>query len=105
MPRKAETLKVLQPCHGVVQIQGRGNGIKTEVVNNVEIAKALDRLPECMSSPNSVSAYLLAALISFLCCLYNFKLLHAVMMSIQSSASPFFVFKPTIFESYSVIRL
>merc|ERR1712130_554 len=28
------------------RIQGRGNGIKTEVVNNVEIAKALDRLPE-----------------------------------------------------------
>jgi len=35
--------KMLRP----VQIQGRGNGIKTEVVNNVEIAKALDRLPEC----------------------------------------------------------
>ena len=29
------------------QIEGRGNGIKTNVVNNVEIAKALDRPPEC----------------------------------------------------------
>ncbi len=29
------------------QIEGRGNGIKTNVVNNVEIAKALERPPEC----------------------------------------------------------
>ena len=29
------------------QIEGRGNGIKTNVVNNVDIAKALDRPPEC----------------------------------------------------------
>ena len=30
-----------------LQIEGRGNGIKTNVVNNVEIAKALERPPEC----------------------------------------------------------
>ena len=30
-----------------VQIEGRGNGIKTNVVNNVEIAKALERPPDC----------------------------------------------------------
>jgi hypothetical protein len=34
--------------HGtVLQIEGRGNGIKTNVVNNVDIAKALERPPEC----------------------------------------------------------
>ena len=31
------------------QIEGRGNGIKTNVVNNVDIAKALERPPECAS--------------------------------------------------------
>lgn len=30
-----------------LQIEGRGNGIKTNVVNNVEVAKALERPPEC----------------------------------------------------------
>ena len=30
-----------------LQVEGRGNGIKTCVVNNVEIAKALERPPEC----------------------------------------------------------
>ena len=30
-----------------LQVEGRGNGIKTNVVNNVEIAKALERPPEC----------------------------------------------------------
>ena len=29
------------------QIEGRGNGIKTNVVNNVEVAKALERPPDC----------------------------------------------------------
>jgi hypothetical protein len=29
------------------QIEGRGNGIKTNIVNNVDIAKALERPPEC----------------------------------------------------------
>lgn len=33
--------------HHSVQIEGRGNGIKTNVVNNVDIAKALERPPEC----------------------------------------------------------
>ena len=31
----------------MLQIEGRGNGIKTNVVNNVEIAKALERPPDC----------------------------------------------------------
>jgi hypothetical protein len=31
----------------VSQIEGRGNGIKTNVVNAVDIAKALERPPEC----------------------------------------------------------
>lgn len=34
-----------------MQIEGRGNGIKTNVVNNVEIAKALERPPDCESWP------------------------------------------------------
>jgi hypothetical protein len=35
---------VLPVC---TQIEGRGNGIKTNIVNNVDIAKALARPPEC----------------------------------------------------------
>ena len=34
-----------------VQIEGRGNGIKTNVINNVDIAKALERPPECACLP------------------------------------------------------
>ena len=34
----------------VAQIEGRGNGIKTNVVNNVEVAKALERPPDCEAS-------------------------------------------------------
>ena len=30
-----------------LQIEGRGNGIKTNIVNNIDIAKALERPPEC----------------------------------------------------------
>ena len=30
-----------------VQIEGRGNGIKTNVVNNADIAKSLERPPDC----------------------------------------------------------
>ena len=37
----------------LLQVEGRGNGIKTCVVNNVEIAKALERPPEC-EFPNHV---------------------------------------------------
>jgi hypothetical protein len=33
----------------VLQIEGRGNGIKTNVVNCVDIAKALERPPDCES--------------------------------------------------------
>jgi translation initiation factor 5 len=33
--------------HASLQIEGRGNGIKTNVVNNVDIAKSLERPPEC----------------------------------------------------------
>ena len=35
-----------------LQVEGRGNGIKTCVVNNVEIAKALERPPECKAKQN-----------------------------------------------------
>ena len=35
------------------QIEGRGNGIKTNVVNNVDLAKALERPPECAPCPLS----------------------------------------------------
>lgn len=34
-----------------VQVEGRGNGIKTNVVNNVDIARALDRPPTCTARP------------------------------------------------------
>jgi hypothetical protein len=36
-----------------LQIEGRGNGIKTNIVNNIDIAKALERPPECKSLCNS----------------------------------------------------
>lgn len=34
-----------------LQIEGRGNGIKTNVVNNAEIAKALERPADCEPLP------------------------------------------------------
>lgn len=37
----------LRPPAPTLQIEGRGNGIKTNVVNNAEIAKALERPPDC----------------------------------------------------------
>lgn len=40
--------------HLPLQIEGRGNGIKTNVVNNVDIAKALERPPECKRPRSSV---------------------------------------------------
>ena len=39
---------MLTLCANEMQIEGRGNGIKINVVNNVDIAKALERPPECM---------------------------------------------------------
>lgn len=33
-----------------VQVEGRGNGIRTNIVNNVDIARALDRPPTCAPS-------------------------------------------------------
>lgn len=36
---------VLTSCHS--QIEGRGNGIKTNTVNLVDISKALERPPDC----------------------------------------------------------
>ena len=42
----------LTDCHSdVLQIEGRGNGIKTNVVNNADIAKALDRPADCEPPP------------------------------------------------------
>jgi hypothetical protein len=34
-------------AHSASQVEGRGNGIKTNIVNNVDIARALDRPPTC----------------------------------------------------------
>ncbi len=31
----------------IAKVEGRGNGIKTNIVNNVDIAKALERPTEC----------------------------------------------------------
>lgn len=39
--------RLLLNMHASLQIEGRGNGIKTNVVNNVDIAKSLERPPEC----------------------------------------------------------
>ena len=36
------------------RIEGRGNGIKTNVVNCVDIAKALERPPDCEPRPPRV---------------------------------------------------
>lgn len=44
-PPLAPTRLCMSPL--ALQIEGRGNGIKTNVVNNVDIAKALARPPEC----------------------------------------------------------
>lgn len=46
-PQRELTQAPNPPAHRPVQIEGRGNGIKTNVVNNVDIAKALERPPEC----------------------------------------------------------
>ena len=40
-------LTCLPAFRTVLQIEGRGNGIKTNVVNNADIAKALDRPADC----------------------------------------------------------
>ena len=34
------------PCL-VTKVEGRGNGIKTRIVNMVDVARALDRNPAC----------------------------------------------------------
>ena len=46
-----------------MQIEGRGNGIKTNVVNNVEIAKALERPPDCESCQPTAINWAICALI------------------------------------------
>jgi translation initiation factor 5 len=33
----------------IAKVEGKGNGIKTVIVNMVEVAKALNRPPMCMS--------------------------------------------------------
>ena len=43
----AAPLWPLSPARAAAQIEGRGNGIKTNVVNNVEVAKALERPADC----------------------------------------------------------
>ncbi len=54
------------------QIEGRGNGIKTNVVNNVEVAKALERPPDCeyrvlLCHLDEPQLYLPASLLGTLC--------------------------------------
>ena len=51
----------------LLQIEGRGNGIKTNVVNNVEIAKALERPPDCESHCAALACYCWAAAASAAC--------------------------------------
>ena len=41
-----------------VQIEGRGNGIKTNTVNLVDISKALERPPDCESPAARITALL-----------------------------------------------
>jgi hypothetical protein len=44
--------------HVDVQIEGRGNGIKTNTVNLVDISKALERPPDCESPAAGVTTVL-----------------------------------------------
>ena len=55
------------------QIEGRGNGIKTNVVNNAEIAKALERPPdcECLVLPFSAAVCKLAGCVHAAGCLHE----------------------------------
>lgn len=39
-----------------MQVEGKGNGIKTVIVNMVDVAKALNRPPTCESRPAAVQA-------------------------------------------------
>ena len=60
-----------RPCQWdvlLLQIEGRGNGIKTNVVNNVEIAKALERPPDCESHCAALACCCWAAAGSAACC-------------------------------------
>jgi translation initiation factor 2 beta subunit (eIF-2beta)/eIF-5 len=45
-PRSHTSLDHAKHKKQKTQIEGRGNGIKTNVVNNVDIAKALERPPD-----------------------------------------------------------
>lgn len=38
-------------CFYLVQVEGKGNGIKTVIVNMVDVAKALNRPPTCKYDP------------------------------------------------------
>ena len=41
-----------------LQVEGKGNGIKTVVVNMVDVAKALNRPPTCKNTPGTRSSLL-----------------------------------------------
>lgn len=63
MPRATST--------GCLQVEGRGNGIKTNVVNNVDVAKALERSPECELQPQATQHLEILCPVTFLVASFN----------------------------------